>query len=85
MNIKELKGSVSTEEYLKGLTVPKELSTLGKVWESCIDCNHCRFVEQCRELGDYFYLKDETVMCHQVVDILLGNLDPEDLLNEEDN
>ena len=51
MNIKDYKGSVSLEDFAKGITAQPGRETLGAVWGHTVDCNHCCFQSHCREIA----------------------------------
>jgi hypothetical protein len=80
MDIKNVKGNLSTEEFIKELLPAARIGTLGELWEDKVDCNHCKFRDTCKELCDKV---DEeygvNLYCNQVIEILLGNLDPENI------
>lgn len=69
MDIKNLKGSVSLTDFIDDLCTGAGKETLGALWEASVDCNHCKYREQCHALGDEF----EDITCSQVVDHLLGD------------
>ena len=83
MNIKDYKGSISLEDFAEGITAQPDKSTLGTVWEHTIDCNHCCFHEQCRDIVDQ--VSDEynyNIYCNQIIDFLIGDKSIEDILKE---
>jgi hypothetical protein len=73
MDIKNLKGSITITDFINDICTGSGESTLGALWEKNVDCNHCKYREQCHALGDKF----EDITCSQVIDYLLGgqNLD----------
>ena len=75
MDITKLKGSVSLTDFIEDLCTGAKSDTLGALWEENVDCNHCRYREQCRALGDAY----DNITCSQVVDHLLGDLSLENL------
>lgn len=75
--IKKLEGSVSIEDFMRGLLLARDVETLGDVWEQGMDCNHCIFVKQCKAIGDHFDAEGKNPTCGQIVDILLGDLKAE--------
>ena len=85
MNIKELKGTMTLEDFAEGITVQGNKKTLGAVWEHTIDCNHCNYRLQCRAISDQLLAEhDVNVFCHQVIDYLLGEKTIEDIIKEAD-
>lgn len=71
MKIKNLKGSVSLTDFIDNLCTGSGEDTLGALWEKCVDCNHCKYREQCHALSEEF----ENITCSQVIDHLLGDQD----------
>ena len=86
MEIKEFHGSISIDDFLDGLTAyGTKKETLGDVWETCVDCNHCRFREQCHALCDQIEeAHNVNIHCGQVVDYLLGDKTLEEIIKEAD-
>jgi hypothetical protein len=83
MDIKKFKGSVSKEKFLEELLPAAKIETLGELWEDHVNCNNCNFRDQCRALSSELEAKlGSTLYCNQVIDILLGTLDPEDIEEE---
>ena len=78
MDIKNLNGSVSLIDFIDDLCTGSGETTLGALWEKNVDCNHCKYREQCHALGEVY----EDITCDQVVDYLLGDLDLEKLGTE---
>jgi hypothetical protein len=78
MDIKNLNGSVSLTDFIDDLCTGSGETTLGALWEKNVDCNHCQYREQCHALGEVY----EDITCDQVVDYLLGDLDPKKLRTE---
>ena len=76
--IKEFEGSCGTDMFLSGLTLVSTKATLGYAWEKVVTCPHCIFAKQCASLGELMEAKSKNPTCGQVVDILLGDLDPND-------
>lgn len=68
MDIKNLKGSVTVTDFIDDLCTGADKETLGALWEAMVDCNHCKYREQCHALGEAY----EDITCSQVVDHLLG-------------
>lgn len=75
MDIKNLKGSVSLTDFVDDLCTGSGEATLGALWEKNVDCNHCKYREQCHALGEEY----EEITCDQVVDYLLGDFNLEKL------
>jgi hypothetical protein len=71
MNIKNLKSSVSLTDFIDDLCTGSGETTLGALWEKNVDCNHCKYREQCHALGEEY----DGITCDQVVDYLLGDFD----------
>ena len=71
MEIKNLRGSVSLTDFIDNLCTGSGEATLEALWEKCVNCNHCKYREQCHALADEF----EDITCRQVVDYLLGDQD----------
>lgn len=83
MNIKELKGTVSVEDFADGLLGQKRHDTFGKVWEDYVDCNHCCFKEKCEAISAQVEKElDVNAYCSQVIDFLLGDISFEDFVKE---
>lgn len=77
MDIKELKGTMSVEDFADGLLSQKKFETFGEVWEDYIDCNHCNYREKCHAICEHYEDKGINLYCNQVIDYLLGDLDIE--------
>jgi hypothetical protein len=77
--MEELIGSVSNEDFILGLLSARGVETSGDVWETLMDCNHCKFTKQCQELGGIMEQQGKNPRCGQIVDMLLGELKPEDI------
>lgn len=77
MDIKELKGTMSVENFVDGLVAQTPDKTLGEIWEDTVDCNHCTYREQCQAISAYYEDKGINLYCNQVIDYLLGDLDVE--------
>jgi hypothetical protein len=77
MDVKNIKGSLSKEEFLRELLPAVKIGTLGELWEDNVDCNHCKFKDTCDKLSNE--IEEEygvNVYCSQVINILVGDLDP---------
>lgn len=79
MDINTFVGSVSIEDFINGLLLTRGVDTLGDVWEKLLDCNHCKFAEQCKAIGDYFDMQNKNPTCGQIIDFLLGDIKEEDI------
>jgi hypothetical protein len=80
MNIKELKGTVSLEDFVEGITHKK---TPGEIWEDEVDCNQCPYKEKCEAICDQVEKElDVSAYCNQVIDFLLGDIEFEDFVKE---
>lgn len=77
MDIKELKGTMSVENFVDGLNAQTPDKTLGEIWEDTVDCNHCTYREQCQAICAHYEDKGIHLYCNQVIDYLLGDLDIE--------
>lgn len=82
MEIKKLKGSMSVSDFADGLLSQNDSETFGEVWENYVDCNHCRYAKDCKAITDYYEDKGINLYCSQVIDYLMGDLDPETLPKE---
>ena len=83
MDIKELKGTMTLSDFAEGITSARKKS-LGTIWENCVDCNHCPYVEQCRTISDQIQDEyDVNVYCRQVIDYLMGEMPIEGFLKED--
>lgn len=82
MDIKELKGTITLSDFAEGITSGTNRS-LGEVWENCVDCNHCRYKDQCQAISDQIQDEyDVNVYCRQVIDYLMGEMPIEGFLKE---
>lgn len=77
--MEELIGSVSNEDFILGLLSARGVETSGDIWEKLMDCNHCKFTKQCQKLGGIMEQQGKNPRCGQIVDMLLGELKPEDI------
>ncbi len=76
--IKKLEGSVSVEDFVRGLLLASKDNSLGEMWEKCVSCPNCLFEKQCGELSEMMEARGQNPQCGQVIDILLGDLSPDD-------
>jgi hypothetical protein len=70
MESKKLKGSISFDDFLKGLLSGGSCKTFGEVWEKCVNCSCCEHREACERFAEEHY----EVRCSQFIDMLLGNI-----------
>ena len=77
--MEKLIGSVSQEEFIRGLLLASADNSLGDMWEKCADCNHCMFIEKCHALCETLDEQNKNPTCGQVINLLLGDLKPEDI------
>lgn len=78
VTINELAGSCDQNMFIQGLLLASKNNSLGDMWEKCVSCPECLFAKQCAMLSDQMEVKGKNPRCGQVVDILLGDLSPED-------
>lgn len=71
--------SVTLEEYIRGLLYSRGNNTLGDVWEKCVKCDTCLFADKCHKLGSAMEDQGKNPTCGQVINILLGDLKPEEV------
>lgn len=77
-SISELAGSMDQNYFVQGLLMASKGNSLGEMWEKCVECPHCLFAKPCSLLGEQMEVKGKNPRCGQVIDILLGDLSPED-------
>ena len=78
IKVEELAGSCDQNYFIQGLLLASKDSSLGEIWEKCVTCPHCLFAKQCGTLSELLEAQGKNPTCGQVVDILLGDLSPED-------
>jgi hypothetical protein len=78
VTINELAGSYDQNYFIQGLLLASKDNSLGEMWEKCVDCPHCLFAKSCGLLSEQMEARGQNPRCGQVVDILLGDLSPED-------
>ena len=78
IKIEDLAGKCDQNYFVQGLLMASKNNSLGEMWEKCVECPHCLFAKQCASLGELMEAKGKNPTCGQVVDILLGDLDPND-------
>jgi hypothetical protein len=77
--MEKLIGSINQNEVIQGLLLARSIDTLGDIWEQLLDCNHCMFKTQCKKIGDAMEQLNKYPTCGQIVDMLMGELKPEDI------
>ena len=77
--MEKLIGSISTEDFIRGLLLTDSKATLGSIWEKCATCSNCLFAKQCHALGGKLEDMGKNPRCGQIIDMLLGELKPEDV------
>ena len=79
--LKNLIGSISIEDFMRGLLQANKTNRLGETWEKCVTCDKCIFESQCQaicsELEDMDHSKNPT--CRDVINLLLGEIKLEDI------
>ena len=76
--INELAGSFDQNYFIQGLLMASKGNSLGEMWEKCVKCPNCLFAKSCGLLSQQMEALGKNPTCGQVVDILLGDLSPED-------
>lgn len=76
--IEELAGSCDQNYFVQGLLLASRDNSLGEVWEKSVTCPRCLFAKQCQHVTALLEKQGKNPGCGQVVDILLGDLNPED-------
>lgn len=76
--INELAGSYDQNYFIQGLLLASPNNSLGEMWEKCVSCPNCLFAKSCGVLSEQMEARGQNPSCGQVVDILLGDLSPED-------
>ena len=77
--INQLAGSVDQNELIQGLLLASKKNSLGEQWEKCVTCPQCLFAKQCGALSEEMEARGQNPSCSNVVDILLGDLNPDDV------
>lgn len=78
--MEELIGSVDQDEFVRGLLLAHGVETSGDIWEQLItNCDHCLFVKQCEKISDAMEQLNKNPRCGQIVEMLMGELKPEDV------
>ena len=78
VTINELAGSCDQNTFIQGLLLASKDNSLGEMWEKCVTCPSCLFAKQCANLGELLETSGKNPRCGQIVDILLGDLSPDD-------
>jgi hypothetical protein len=78
VTINELAGSYDQNYFIQGLLLASKDNSLGEMWEKSVTCPHCLFAKSCGLLSEQMEARGQNPRCGQVVDILLGDLSPED-------
>ena len=78
VKIEDLAGSCDQNYFIQGLLLASRKNSLGEQWEKCVKCPNCLFAKQCGHLSELMEAQGKNPTCGQVVDILLGDLSPED-------
>jgi hypothetical protein len=76
--ISELAGSCDQNYFVQGLLLASKGNSLGEMWEKCVTCPQCLFAKPCGLLSEQMEAQGKNPTCGQVVDILLGDLSPDD-------
>ena len=77
--INKLVGSITDEDFLRGLLLVSADNTFGGVWEKCVTCKHCIFKKQCHIISDTMEEQDKNPTCRDVINLLLGEIKVEDI------
>lgn len=77
--MEKLLGSVTQDEFVRGLLLARGVETSGDIWEQLLDCSHCMFKAQCKKIGDAMEQLNKYPTCGQIVEMLMGELKPEDI------
>lgn len=78
VKIEDLAGSCDQNYFVQGLLLASKNNSLGEMWEKCVSCPQCLFAKSCGILSEQMEARGQNPSCGQVVDILLGDLSPED-------
>ena len=78
IKIEDLAGKCDQNYFVQGLLMASKNNSLGEMWEKCVDCPNCLFAKQCASLGEQMEARGQNPSCGQVIDILLGDLSPDD-------
>ena len=78
ITINELAGSFDQNYFVQGLLLASHYNSLGEMWEQCVTCPRCLFAKPCGTLSEQMEARGQNPQCGQVVDILMGDLSPDD-------
>ena len=76
--IEELAGSYDQNYFIQGLLLASRENSLGEMWEKSVTCPNCLFAKSCAILSEQMEARKQNPHCRQIVDILLGDLSPDD-------
>ena len=76
--INKLAGSYDQNYFVQGLLLASKKNSLGEMWEKYVVCPNCIFAKSCSLLSQQMEARGQNPRCGQVVDILLGDLSPDD-------
>ena len=80
-DVKKFEGTITEDDFVRGLLMISDDESLGSIWEKCITCDKCIFEKQCQTicstLEDLDPVKNPT--CRDVINILLGDTKVEDI------
>jgi hypothetical protein len=76
--MEELLNSVDIEYFVRGLLLTKGVNTYGDIWEKCVNCTDCLLAKQCQKLSGIMEDQGKNPSCGQIVDLLMGEIKPED-------
>jgi hypothetical protein len=78
VKIEDLAGKCDQNYFVQGLLLASKNNSLGEMWEKYVKCPNCLFTKQCGNLSELMEARGQNPSCGQVVDILLGDLSPDD-------
>ena len=79
--VKKFVGSVSQDDFVRGLLLVSDDDTMGGVWEKRVTCNKCIFEKQCQTICSTMEEADpsKNPTCRDVINLLLGEIKVEDI------
>lgn len=77
--MEELLDSVDQDMFIQGLLMSRNIKSAGDIWEKCVECTSCLFAKQCQKLSDILEDQDKNPTCGQIINLLMGNLKPEEI------
>lgn len=84
IDLTTIKGSVPFDDYIDDILLSSKMDKLGELWEKVVKCDRCKFKQTCHDLAEKVYdEKGINITCNQVIDILYGDLDIDDIKPEE--